>query len=329
MTAASKSEPELSIIIPLFNEADNITPLIEALVTALPGIQRSYEVVLVNDGSTDSTEARLSEASAGNPFLRVINLRRNFGQTAAIMAGLDNARGDIIVPMDGDLQNDPTDIRALVDKLDQGFDVVSGWRKNRHDDRGRTLLSQLANRLISAVSGVRLHDYGCTLKAYRRDVIEGVRLYGEMHRFVPIYATWQGGSVTELPVNHRPRRAGVSKYGFNRVFKVLFDLMVVQFLMRYDTKPIYVFGIVGLASICVSAISGTTALYLRFFQGISLILTPLPLLTALTFLTGVICILMGLMAELLVRVYYESQGKSTYLIKNRANFAPDTPTGRP
>ncbi len=310
------SVPELSVIVPLYNEADNIAPLVEALVEALPKTGRTFEAILIDDGSTDATAARLAEIASAHPSFRIITLRRNFGQTAAIMAGLDNAHGSIIVPLDGDLQNDPEDIPALLDKLEQGFDVVSGWRKNRQDQARRVLVSRAANRLISAISGVRLHDYGCTLKAYRRDVIEGVRLYGEMHRFVPIYATWQGGQVTELPVNHRPRRAGVSKYGFSRVFKVLFDLMVVQFLMRYDTKPIYVFGIVGVAAIMVSAVAGFTALYLRFFQGISLILTPLPLLTALTFLTGVICILMGLMAELLVRVYYESQGKATYLIKN-------------
>ena len=312
------AKPELSVIVPLYNEADNIGPLVDALVNALPKAGRSHEVILVNDGSSDATETRLAEATAPHPSFHIVNLRRNFGQTGAIMAGFDSARGNIIVPLDGDLQNDPNDIPALLDKLDEGFDVVSGWRKERMDRPGRTIASRVANHIISAISGVYLHDYGCTLKAYRREVIEGVRLYGEMHRFVPIYATWQGGHVTELPVTHRPRRAGNSKYGFSRVVKVVLDLMVVQFLMRYDTKPIYVFGLVGIAAITVSAISGLTALYLRFFEGVSLIQTPLPLLTVMTFLTGVMCFLMGLMAELLVRVYYESQGKPTYLIKNRA-----------
>lgn len=199
---------------------------------------------------------------------------------------------------------------------------MSGWRRDRQDPGLRSLASRIANRMISRISGVHLHDYGCTLKAYRREVIEDVRLYGEMHRFVPIYATWQGGSVVELPVTHHPRRAGKSNYGFERIFKVLFDLMVVQFLMRYDTKPIYVFGLVGALSILISFMSGLLALYLRFFHGTSFIQTPLPLLTALTFLTGVMCILMGLMAELLVRVYYESQGKTTYRVRSRHNLDP-------
>lgn len=315
MTNAAHSEIELSVVIPLYNEEGNLRPLHEALAAALPKTGRRFEIILVNDGSRDDTEEILAEFAAADPTVRPINLRRNFGQTAAIMAGLDHARGDVIVPLDGDLQNDPEDIPALLTKLEEGYDVVSGWRKDRQDDKGRSILSRVANRIISLISGVHLHDYGCTLKAYRREVIEGVRLYGEMHRFVPIYATWQGGRVTEIPVNHRPRTVGQSNYGFNRIFKVMFDLMVVQFLMRYDTKPIYVFGLVGTLSIVISLLGGLAALYLRFFEGTSLIQTPLPLLSALTFLTGVICILMGLMAELLVRVYYESQGKTTYLVK--------------
>ncbi|MBO6782911.1 MAG: glycosyltransferase family 2 protein [Alphaproteobacteria bacterium] len=315
---------DLSVVIPLYNEADNLRPLHDALAQALPKTSRTFEIILVNDGSRDGSEELLAEIAASDQTVRVLNLRRNFGQTAAIMAGLDHARGNIIVPLDGDLQNDPEDIPALLDKLEEGYDVVSGWRKNRQDDNRRSFVSRVANRIISMISGVHLHDYGCTLKAYRREVIEGVRLYGEMHRFVPIYATWQGGRVTEIVVNHRPRTAGKSKYGFNRIFKVVFDLMVVQFLMRYDTKPIYVFGLVGAISILISFLGGLAALYLRFFEGTSLIQTPLPLLSALTFLTGVICILMGLMAELLVRVYYESQGKATYLIK-RTSDSPDRP----
>lgn len=325
MSSETHSSIDLSVVIPLFNEAENLRPLHDALSAALPKTGCSYEVILVNDGSRDETEGILTEIEARDDRVRAINLRRNFGQTAAIMAGLDHARGEVIVPLDGDLQNDPEDIPALLEKLNEGYDVVSGWRKNRQDAGGRSFVSRVANRIISAISGVHLHDYGCTLKAYRREVIEGVRLYGEMHRFVPIYAVWQGGRVTEIEVNHRPRVAGTSKYGFNRIFKVIFDLMVVQFLMRYDTKPIYVFGLVGAISILISFLSGLGALYLRFFEGTSLIQTPLPLLTALTFLTGVICILMGLMAELLVRVYYESQGKATYIVKQKsgAGTVPD------
>jgi len=327
MTNAAHSNIELSVVIPLYNEEGNLRALHDALAAALPKTKRRYEIILINDGSRDGTEEILADIAASDPTVQPINLRRNFGQTAAIMAGLDHAQGDVIVPLDGDLQNDPEDIPALLAKLDEGYDVVSGWRKDRQDDRGRSVLSRIANRIISIISGVHLHDYGCTLKAYRREVIEGVRLYGEMHRFVPIYATWQGGRVTEMPVNHRARTVGKSNYGFERIFKVMFDLMVVQFLMRYDTKPIYVFGLVGMLSILISFLGGLVALYLRFFEGTSLIQTPLPLLSALTFLTGVICILTGLMAELLVRVYYESQGKTTYLVKQPRKLPTADPAG--
>ena len=311
---------DISIIVPVYNEAENIAPLLDAITRAFTATDSVYEVILIDDGSADDTPKIIREHAAKDRRVKLVGLRRNFGQTAAMMAGIDRASGKIIVPMDGDLQNDPADIHQLIEKIDEGYDVVSGWRRNRKDDWARTLASRCANRMISWISGVHLHDYGCSLKAYRREVIEDVRLYGEMHRFVPIYATWQGAKVTEIEVNHRARRAGVSKYGFDRTLKVIFDLLVVQFLMRYETKPIHVFGMVGFMTILASFLAGILAVYLRVVEGISLISTPLPLLAALSFLTGIICILMGLIAELLIRVYYESQGKRVYTLKGAYNF---------
>src|ERR1700682_1644152 len=242
--------PQLSVVVPLFNEEENVQPLLDELFAELAKLGRSHEVICVDDGSRDGTFAALRVIAARRPELRVIRFRLNFGPTAAMSPGIEAARGDVIVPMDGDLQNDPADIARLLAQLDAGCDVVSGWRKNRKDrEFGRKLPSRLANRLISAISGVRLHDYGCSLKAYRRDVLRDVKLYGEMHRFIPIYASWQGARVTELEVNHRARRAGRSKYGLSRTFKVVLDLLVVKFLASYATKPIYVFGGFGLVSL--------------------------------------------------------------------------------
>lgn len=311
----------ISVIIPMFDEAGNVEPLTTSLTEALDALNRPYEVIFIDDGSIDSTAVKLSEAAKRNSRFKVITFKRNVGQTAAMMAGIDHARGNVIVPMDGDLQNDPADIGALLKKLDEGYGVVSGWRRNRQDNYlTRTLPSRIANALISWVSGVSLRDYGCTLKAYRREVLEGFRLYGEMHRFVPIYAKWQGARVTELPVTHNPRRSGRSKYGLNRAFKVLLDLMVVKFLTQYETKPIYIFGMVGLGFFAVSLIAGIWALYLKFFNNTSFVETPLPLLFTLGFITGVMCMLMGLLAEVLVRIYYESQDKRPYSVKDRQNF---------
>jgi glycosyltransferase involved in cell wall biosynthesis len=251
-----------------------------------------------------------------------VNFRRNFGQTAAMMAGIDFASGDIIVALDGDLQNDPADIPKLLDKLAEGYDVVSGWRVNRKDAAiKRNLTSRMANRLISTISGIHLHDYGCSLKAYRKHVVKGVKLYGEMHRFIPIYASWQGGKVAEIPVDHHPRTHGSSKYGMERVIKVLLDLMVVKFLATYANKPIYVFGGFGLFSIALSFLAGLWALYLKFFEQKSFISTPLPLLVVLAFITGIMSMLMGLIAEIIMRTYYESQGKTIYLVKDTINVS--------
>jgi glycosyltransferase involved in cell wall biosynthesis len=315
----------VSIIIPVFNEEDNVAPLCAALTPALEKLRRGYEIIFINDGSTDATEKRLCAAAAADRRIRVISFKRNVGQTAAMMAGIDHARGEVLVPMDGDLQNDPDDIGLLLDKLDEGYDVVSGWRRERKDGFvHRTLPSRIANRLISLISGVHLNDYGCTIKAYRREILQGFRLYGEMHRFVPIYARWQGGRITEMPVRHHPRRFGRSKYGMNRVMKVLLDLAVVKFLTQYETKPIYVFGLIGLLFMALAGVSGIYAVYLKLFHDISLISTPLPLVVTLGIITGVMCVLMGLLAELLVRIYFESQGKSHYTIKTMLNFDNDS-----
>lgn len=311
----------LSIVIPVYNEQDNVSPLYERLNAALHDIGIEYEVILINDGSTDSTEANLRTLAAKDPRYKVVNFRRNFGQTAAMMAGFDFASGDIIIPLDGDLQNDPADIPRLLNKLGEGYDVVSGWRHDRQDGAlKRNLPSRVANWLISRISGVPLHDYGCSLKAYRRDVLTGVKLYGEMHRFIPIYASWQGGRVTEITVNHFPRLHGHSKYGLERVVKVVLDLIVVKFLANYANKPIYVFGGFGLISVAVSLLSGLAALYLKFVEHVSFISTPLPLLVVLAFITGVMSILMGLIAEIIMRTYYESQGKQVYLVRETINL---------
>jgi glycosyltransferase involved in cell wall biosynthesis len=253
--------------------------------------------------------------------VKVVHFRRNAGQTAAMMAGIDFASGDVIVPIDADLQNDPEDIPRLLDKLDEGYDVCSGWRKDRQDEAlRRNLPSRIANRLISWVSGVPLHDYGCSLKAYRREVIKDVKLYGEMHRFIPIYASWQGAKVTEVPVRHAARKYGVSKYGLDRVVKVVLDLMVVTFIDRYAKKPIYIFGGVGFACLALGVIAGVVALALKYGRGISLIQTPLPLMVVMMGITGIMCILMGLLAEIVTRTWHESQAKSIYLVKTTRNL---------
>ncbi len=311
------ARPRISVIIPVFNELENVEELHARLSAVL---QDEAEFVFVDDGSTDGTHARLAELALLDPRMRVIRLRRNFGQTAALSAGIDHARGELIIPIDGDLQNDPRDIPRLLAKLDEGYDVVSGWRRHRQDPLRRRLPSQVANRLISAISGVRLHDYGCSLKAYRRDVLEDVRLYGEMHRFVPIYASWQGARVTEIPVDHHPRTRGRSKYGIERTLKVVLDLMVVKFLSSYSTKPIYVFGGFGMLSLTAAVLLFAVTLYLKLAHIRDFVSTPLPLLVVLLALVVFLAILMGLVAELMVRTYYESQGKRTYAIRDIEGF---------
>ena len=306
----------LSILVPVFNEEGNLSLLHEKLVAALKKAGRAYEVIFVDDGSSDGSLEILLDLRENNPNIKIISFSRNFGQTAALSAGIDFSKGDIIIPMDGDLQNDPEDILTLLQKIEEGYDVVSGWRKGRKDSFfTRRLPSIIANKVISWIGGVHLHDYGCTLKAYRRDILKNIRLYGEMHRFIPIYAQWIGARVAEIPVRHFARGSGASKYGMSRVIKVILDLMVVKFLLSYSQKPIYVFGGIGLLMILAAFLSGGYAIYLKIFEEVSFILTPLPLLCVLLLVLGSLSILMGFLAEILTRTYYESQGKPTYQIK--------------
>jgi glycosyltransferase involved in cell wall biosynthesis len=311
-----KLEETLSVLIPVYNEEGNLSLLCDKLVAALRKTGRAYEIIFIDDGSSDGSLEMLLDLRNANPNIKVISFSRNFGQTAALTAGIDFSKGDILIPMDGDLQNDPEDILPLLRKIEEGHDVVSGWRKGRKDPfLTRRFPSMIANRIISLIGGVHLHDYGCTLKAYRRDILKNIKLYGEMHRFIPIYAQWIGAHVAEIPVHHSPRGSGSSKYGISRIFKVILDLMVVKFLLSYSQKPIYVFGGMGLLMILGAFISGGYAVYLKLFKGVSFILTPLPLLSVLLLMLGFLSILMGFLAEILTRTYYESQGKPTYQIK--------------
>lgn len=311
----------VSVIIPIYNEERNIELLLDRLFPVLDELGRSFEVIGVNDGSTDRSLDELRKAAATRPEFKVVSLARNYGQTAAIMAGFDHATGEIIVPMDADLQNDPTDIPRLLAKMEEGYDVVSGWRKDRKDSAiRRNFVSRVANRLISWISGVHLHDYGCSLKAYRRDVIGHVRLYGEMHRFVPIYAAWYGARITELVVSHHPRQHGSSKYGLERVLKVALDLIVVRFLDRFLGKPIYLFGGFGLLWLTIAFLTLIYVFYLKFVDGLSMILTPLPILAAMSLMMGVTSILIGLLAEILVRIYFETRSKHIYHTRETLNF---------
>ncbi len=310
----------LSVVVPVYNEYENIPLLYDEVVKALKDIN-DWELILVNDGSKDNSLEALKELAAKDTQrVKVIGLRRNFGQTAAIAAGIDHACGEIIVLMDADLQNDPSDIPAMLDKLEEGYDVVSGWRKNRQDNLLRTFPSKIANRLICKVTGVHLHDYGCTLKAYRREVIKGFRLYGEMHRFIPAYADSFGARIVEMPVKHHPRIHGQAKYGLERTMKVLLDLFTVKFLSSYADKPIYLFGGTGMV---LSGISLLVLLFLairRIFWGISVMASPLFMMAIMVFILGFQSLLMGLIAELLVRTYHESQGKTVYHIREMINF---------
>src|SRR6186997_778349 len=270
---AEAAPPEISVFLPVYNEEPNLLPLHAKLDEALKTLDHTAEIVYVDDGSTDGSLKILREIAEMDGRVRVVALRRNYGQTAAMAAGIDAARGKVLIPMDADLQNDPADIRRLLEKLDEGYDVVSGWRKNRKDKMiTRKVPSMLANRLISWIGGVPLHDYGCSLKAYRRESLEDVRLYGEMHRFIPIYASWSGARVTEIPVEHHARTMGKSKYGISRTVKVVFDLMTIKFMAEYHTKPIYVFGTFGMLAFLLSIVAGVWAFVLKFGYGVSFIL---------------------------------------------------------
>ena len=320
MDTATANHPELSLFLPVLDEEENLRPMHAKISAALDQLGKTAEVIFVDDGSTDKSLSILKEIAAEDGRVRVISLRRNYGQTAAMSAGIDAAKGDILIPMDADLQNDPADISRLLQKLDEGYDVVSGWRKDRQDKLiSRKIPSQIANRIISWIGGVPLHDYGCSLKAYRRDVIQDVKLYGEMHRFIPIYASWAGARVTEIPVDHHARTMGKSKYGISRTIKVIFDLMTIKFMASYQTKPIYVFGTFGMGALAFSIVATLWAIVLKI-QGTSFIQTPLPVVAVVMLAISVQFFLMGLLAELLVRTYHESQDKAIYAVRERIGF---------
>lgn len=306
---------QLSVVVPLLDEEDNLPALYEQIKRAVEG-RYDYEIIFIDDGSTDGSFKILKDLHASNPRVRVIQFRRNFGQTAALSAGFAHAKGDVIVAMDADLQNDPADIPMLVAKLDEGYDVVSGWRKKRQDKAlTRRLPSKIANWVISRITEVRLHDFGCTLKAYRREVLAETRLYGEMHRFIPALASWSGAKVTECVVNHRPRTAGKAKYGLERTVKVVLDLITIKFLGSFSTKPIYVFGGLGLFTALMALFFGWIVIYEKLTHHTDMSGNPLLTLTTVLIITTVQFILMGLLAELLVRTYHESQNRPTYVVK--------------
>ncbi len=322
------SGPELSLFLPVLDEEENLRPMHDKIRAALDRLGKTAEVIYVDDGSTDRSLEILKAIAATDDRVRVISLRRNYGQTAAMSAGIDAAEGRILIPMDADLQNDPADIARLLDKLDEGYDVVSGWRKHRQDKMiSRKIPSQIANKIISWIGGVPLHDYGCSLKAYRREFLKEVKLYGEMHRFIPIYASWAGARVTEIPVDHHARTAGRSKYGISRTIKVIFDLMTIKFMAEYHTKPIYVFGTFGMFAFIASVLAGVYAVFLKFADHLGvpqyqadLVETPLPILSIVMFAISIQFFLMGLLAELLVRTYHESQDKAIYAVRERIGF---------
>ncbi|HTP03454.1 MAG TPA: glycosyltransferase family 2 protein [Anaerolineales bacterium] len=308
---------ELSLVIPVYNEEQNLMLLFEAICRALGPVHRSWEVIFVDDGSTDQSLAILRQLAQEDPeHVRIVVFRRNFGQTAAITAGIDYSRGDIIILLDADLQNDPDDIPMLLGKLDEGYDVVSGWRKSRMDNAlTRTFPSRVANALISAVTGVHLHDYGCTLKAYRRAALEGFRLYGEMHRFIPVFAHSVGAQIVEVPVRHHPRRFGKAKYGLDRTLKVILDLMTAKFLLSYSNKPMRLFGGAGMVLIFGGSLTLAYLFVRRTLDHVSVLGSPLFQLAIMFLILGFQSILMGLMAELLARTYHESQKKLTYTVR--------------
>jgi len=313
--------PDISVFLPVYNEEPNLLPLHAKLDAALKSLGRSAEIVYVDDGSSDGSLGILRRIADLDSRVRIVALRRNYGQTAAMAAGIDAAKGEVLIPMDADLQNDPADIARLLQKLDEGYDVVSGWRKNRKDKMvTRKIPSMLANRLISWIGGVPLHDYGCSLKAYRRESLQDVRLYGEMHRFIPIYAAWAGARVTEIPVEHHARTMGKSKYGLSRTLKVVFDLMTIKFMASYQTKPIYVFGSFGMLAFLISLLGGLYAVFLKIFHKADFVQTPLPILCIVMFAVGIQFLLMGLLAEMLVRTYHESQSKPIYAVRERLGF---------
>lgn len=312
---------KISVVLPVYNEEKNIPQLYDELKTVLDKIEGGYEIVCIDDHSEDGSLKILKKIAQENKNVKVASFKWNSGQTAAMSAGIKFASGDIIIPMDSDLQNDPKDIPRFLDKLDEGFDVVSGWRKNRKDfTLSRKLPSYLANILIRNITGVKIHDYGCSMKAYRSEIIKDVLLYGEMHRFIPAYTAWHGGKIVEIVVNHRPRINGKTNYGIARTFYVLMDLVVVKFLSKYMNKPMHFFGGLGFLSLCFGTLAGILSVFLKMIHSRDFVETPLPVFSALFIIVGVVLVAMGVISEMIMRVYYESQDKTPYNIKETVNF---------
>jgi glycosyltransferase involved in cell wall biosynthesis len=319
--AVTDDSLDISVVVPLFNEEESIVPLYNQLLPVLTRQDKTFEIIFINDGSSDGSQTVLCRLADADKQVKVINFRRNFGQTAAMSAGFDHARGAIVIPMDADLQNDPADIPLLLEKLAEGYDVVSGWRKDRQDNEiMRIFTSRLANWLIGVFTGVKLHDSGCSLKAYRAEILRGTRLYGEMHRFIPALANLMGARICEVPVTHHPRAFGKSKYGFKRILKVLLDLVTVKFLADFSTKPLYMFGGIGVALFALATLAGAETIWERVTYGTYVHNNPVILIAVFLGTLAVNFIVMGLLAELIVRTYHESQDKPIYHIRDLKNF---------
>ena len=315
-TVDNASKPQLSVVVPIYNEVESIPTLIEAIATSLTATDLTYELICVDDGSKDGSSELLKQQAQARTDLRVVLLRRNYGQTAAMAAGFNYARGQVIITLDGDLQNDPADIPLLIAKLQEGYDMVSGWRKNRQDAAMTRLLpSKIANWLIGQITGVKLHDYGCSLKAYRAELVADMNLYGELHRFLPALAYIEGARISEMPVRHHARRYGNSKYGLGRTFRVLMDLLTIWFMKKFLTRPMHVFGLLGLISMFLGTLLGGYLTCLKIGLGESIGNRPLLILAVVLLLTGVQLFSFGLLAELLMRTYHESQGRPIYRVR--------------
>lgn len=310
----------ISIIIPVYNEEENIKELFSKIEGVLNRMNKIYEVIFVDDGSTDRTFDILRELNKGNNKLKALRFRRNFGKSAALTAGFEHVQGDFVITMDGDLQDDPEEIPSFLEKLKEGYDLVVGWKSKRKDPLGKKLFSKIFNKMAAWLTGVRIHDSNCCFKIFRNEVIKNIKLHGELHRYIPALAYWQGYKIAEIKVKHYPRRHGKSKYGFARLFKGFLDLITVKFLMTYLTRPIHFFGQAGLILLSLGFLSGVATLIFKFILGMSLRSTQLPLLTVFLIIIGVQFILMGLLAEILIRIYYEPRGKSSYSIKEKINF---------
>ena len=318
---SAKKAPYLSVVLPVYNEEESLELQYKAVLDSVKGLKKSYEIIFVNDGSVDKSQEILAAIAKKDKNVKIINFRRNFGQTAAMAAGIDHSIGEIIVFMDSDLQNEAGDIGKLIEKIEEGFDVVSGWRQNRQDKMvSRKIPSKIANWLIAKVTGVKLHDLGCSLKAYRGGILREVNLYGEMHRFIPVHASWLGANITEIPVGHHARQFGESKYGIKRTFKVVLDLITVKFLGSYSTKPNYVFGGTGFILFFLALISGISLVLMKIISGVDMTGNPLMMLTVLLIIVGVLFMQMGIIAEIMIRVYHETRRKPPYSIREKINI---------